>query len=329
MVARQWPLKNSILLGGSMERRPFGGAMTAIVSPFRADSKLDLDAFRRVLQSQKQSGIDGVVVAGTTGESPTLSGAEKLELLETALDLQDDGFSVYVGTGTNATESTVAEVRTMANFRNRGKGVNGVMVVAPYYNRPNQAGLALHFSAVAKAAGETPLCLYNVPARTGCTLAPVTFSGLAQEFANIVAIKEAAGDVLAMTHLRLALRSKGVARPVSVLSGDDATFPAALVTGAQGVISVTSHIIPRTIAGIVKAAQSGDLERVRALHTAAFPLSQGLFCAPNPVPVKHALSLHNLCGPYVRAPLAPLSASEQEVVARVLAEALDLGAQIL
>ena len=312
-----------------MERKPFSGVMTAIVSPFRPDSSLDTHAFLKILRMQKNAGIDGVVVAGTTGESPTLSLAEKISLLELALGEQSENFSIYIGTGTNSTEATLKEVRELSGFRAQGRGVDGVMSVVPYYNKPNQAGLRLHFSSIARSFPSVSFCLYNVPGRTACHLAPETFATLAQEFQNIVAIKEAAGDVLAMTRLRAQLSQAGVNRNIEILSGDDATFPAALVTGAKGVISVTSHIIPRTLVAILRAAQEGDLERVRALNTAAFPLSQGLFCAPNPVPVKYALSLHDFCTPTVRSPLAPLSEPEMRIVAQSLKEAELKGAQIL
>ena len=315
-----------------LHHRAFSGALTAIVSPFAAgngDHTLDLASFQRILQVQKKGGMGGVVVAGTTGESPTLTAAEKTTLLEAALAEQDDHFSVYIGTGTNSTASTVAEVAQMAAFRSKGRGVRGIMIVTPYYNRPNQAGLLAHFLEAARAAGTTPVCLYNVPARTGCTLQPTTFAELAARQDNIVAIKEAAGDVLAMTALRLALRSRGVSRPVTILSGDDATYPTALVAGAQGVISVTSHVIPRVISGLLAAAQAGDFERVRSLHVSAFPLAQGLFCAPNPTPVKYALSLHNLCSPLVRGPLISLSQGEQEIVRTALQQAQELGATLL
>lgn len=312
--------------------RPFSGALTAIVSPFLSDADdhtLDLASFKRVIASQKRGGMSGIVVAGTTGESPTLTPDEKLQLLEAALAEQDDSFSVYVGTGTNATASTVDEVAKFAAFRSRGQGVRGIMVVAPYYNRPNQAGLAWHFGQAVRAAGSTPVCLYNVPARTGCCLLPATFAELAEAHSSIVAIKEAAGDVLVLTQLRLALRARKVVRPLTLLSGDDATYPAALVAGAQGVISVTSHVIPRVISSLLSAAQAGDLERVRTLHLAAFPLAQGLFCAPNPAPVKFALSLHGLCQPHVRGPLVALSQGEQETVRAALALAQELGATVL
>jgi 4-hydroxy-tetrahydrodipicolinate synthase len=313
--------------------RPFSGALTAIVSPF-VDGKgsqptLDLEAFKAIVNDQKLGGMSGIVVSGTTGESPTLTSPEKLALLEAALPFQDDRFSVYVGTGTNATESTVSEVTQFANFRSKGIGVRGIMVVTPYYNRPNQAGLLTHLTAAAKAAGPVPVCIYNVPARTGCSLAAATFAQLVHDNDNIVAIKEAAGDVLAMTALRLALRKQGISRLVTILSGDDATFPPALVAGAQGIISVTSHVIPRVISGILNAAQAGDFERVRSLHLAAYPLSQGLFCAPNPAPVKYALHLLGRCTPTVRGPLAPLSAAEQEIVQSSLHLARELGAATL
>ena len=315
--------------GGIMERKPFSGALTAIVSPFRPDLSIDSESFLKIIKVQKNAGINGIIVSGTTGESPTLTLSEKLSLLELALSEQSESFQIYAGTGTNCTASTLEEIRMISSFRSQGKKVDGVMAVVPYYNKPNQAGLGMHFSEVAHSIPNTPLCLYNVPGRTACQLLPETFAALAKGFSNIVAIKEASGDVLAMTQLQLHLSKAALSRSIEVLSGDDATFPASLVTGAKGVISVTSHVIPRTIVGLLKAAQEGDLETVRALNTAAFPLSIGLFCAPNPVPVKYALSLHGLCTPAVRAPLAPLSEMEIDQVRKSIKDSQEKGAQIL
>lgn len=312
-----------------MERRPFTGALTAIVSPFDAENQLDLGAFRKILESQKRAGMNGVVVCGTTGECPTLRLEEKILLVETALTYQDDSFSVYVGTGTNSTETTIANMHELTGIKVQGHSARGIMVVVPYYNKPNQAGLGLHFSAVAQAFPNTSLCLYNVPGRTSCNLAPETFASLAKSHSNIVAIKEAAGDVLTMTRLSLELKAAKIDQSISILSGDDATFPASLITGANGVISVVSHVAPRCFSGLLKARQEGNLEKIQMLNMALYPLATGLFCAPNPAPVKYALSTLGLCRADVRLPLAPLSSGEQHQVERALEQARLLGATIL
>lgn len=312
-----------------MERNPFSGVMTAIVTPFSDDGSVDFPSFRKILASQKQNGIHGVVVAGTTGESPTLTLAEKQTLIETALEHQDADFSIYAGTGTNSTASTIQLTQELTAVEVRGERVRGAMIVTPYYNRPNQPGMLAHFGAVARACPEVSFCLYNVPGRTGTDLLPVTVATLAAEHPNIVCIKEAAGRVTTMSDLRLAMKSRKLTRPFAVLSGDDATYPAALLMGAEGVISVTSHVIPRTMVDILRAARAGDFERVQLLSLAAYPLGVHLFCAPNPVPVKFALALSGLCQEHVREPLVTLSESEKQTVKGALESAAGLGACVL
>lgn len=313
----------------AMERNPFSGVMTAIVTPFGEDGNVDFSSFRKILASQKENGIHGVVVAGTTGESPALTLAEKQALIETALEHQDADFSVYAGTGTNSTASTVQLTQELTAVQVRGERIRGAMIVTPYYNRPNQSGLRVHFAAVAQACSDVSLCLYNVPGRTGTDLLPTTVAALAADHPNIVCIKEAAGRVTTMSDLRLAIKSRRIGRPFTILSGDDATYPAALLMGAEGVISVTSHVIPRTMVDILRAARAGDFERVQMLSLAAYPLGVHLFCAPNPVPVKFALALTGLCHEWVRGPLVTLSEQEKSKVKGALEEAAGLGACVL
>jgi 4-hydroxy-tetrahydrodipicolinate synthase len=312
-----------------MERSPFSGVMTAVVTPFCNDGNIDFPAFRKILTAQKQNGVHGAVVAGTTGESPTLTLAEKQALVEAALELQDADFSVYAGTGTNATASTIQLTKELSAIEVRGERVKGAMVVTPYYNRPNQAGLTAHFSSVARAFPHLSFCLYNVPGRTGADLLPGTAVGLASQYSNIVAIKEAAGRVTTIAELKLAIKAQNLTQTFTILSGDDATYPAALLMGAEGLISVTSHVIPRTMVDILRAARAGDFERVQLLGLAAYPLGVHLFCAPNPVPVKYALARAGYCNEYVREPLVSLSESERSIVQGALESAAKLGAWVL
>lgn len=315
--------------GKFMKSLPFSGVNTAVVSPFFENSTLDLEAFSRLIASQKDSGIHGVVVAGTTGESPTLSLDEKKTLVEHALAQQDSQFSVYVGTGTNATSSTIETTRALTEISVRGERPRGAMIVAPYYNKPNQNGMLLHFSEVARAFPSLALCLYNVPGRTASEIHPSTLASVAKHYSNIVCIKEAAGQPTAMTAIRLALAQNDVTRDFLVLSGDDASFPASLVMGAEGIISVVSHVIPKTMVDMLSAAEKSDLAELKRLNMAAFPLSRDLFCAPNPVPVKYALSLSGQCRPTVRSPLAELSKEEKLLVERALMLSKEQGAQLI
>lgn len=310
---------------------PFSGVITAIATPFTTNGELDLVAFRALLAHLKAAGTHGVVVAGTTGESPTLSDEEKETLVREALSVRDARFRVYVGTGGNATRETVAESVKYARFRNGTSSVDGVMAVVPYYNKPTQTGQYEHFSAVAKAIGDVPLCLYNVPGRTGATLAVHTSGALFEAHGNVVAIKEAAGNVGVITELARALehsRSKGDGREIQILSGDDPTFAPALLCGATGVISVTSHVIPKAMVRMFRAAREGDLATLSALHRASYPVNADLFCAPNPIPLKWALARLGLCENVLRLPLTPLGEQEQAVVAAALEAARAAGLEL-
>lgn len=308
----------------------FSGVMTAIATPFTAQQTLDLEAFKNLLKMQKKAGIHGVVVAGTTGESPTLSTEERFQLVQVALQEQTAEFHIYVGTGTNDTKSTLEQSIFYANFSSaNGARVDGIMIVAPYYNRPNQTGLFEHFKTVCKAVGSTPVCIYNVPGRTGCTLAPTTFFKLALECENILAIKEAAGDVLVVSELAKLLNAQKFNRKIEILSGDDTTYAPALLCGATGVISVSSHLIPGAMLQILKASQTNDFLTVQKLHLATLPLNSDLFCAPNPIGLKWALASLKVCQNTLRLPLTPLEAKEITIVQAALDSVKSAGIQLL
>lgn len=304
-------------------KQPFTGVLTALATPFKVDLSLDIDALHNLLKSQKSSGVHGVVVCGTTGESPTLTKDEKDTLVAASLEYQDDTFKVYVGTGSNSTQETIELSKHYATFRAQGRSVTGIMVVTPYYNKPTQTGLQNHFLAVAHAVGDTPICLYNVPGRTGCTLQPKTIIEIAHQARNIVAIKEAAGDIRVITELRRALTQANLAQQVSILSGDDPTYAAAMLCGADGVISVTTHLIPEAMLEIWSSARTGDFTRVTQLHLATYPVNTELFCAPNPIPLKWALGTIGLCQNVLRPPLSPLEDRDIEAVASALKETKD------
>lgn len=311
---------------------PFSGVITAIATPFTTEGELDLAAFRGLLARLKAAGTQGVVVAGTTGESPTLTDEEKETLVREALAARDERFRVYVGTGSNSTRDTIAESVKYASFRNGTSSVDGVMAVVPYYNKPTQKGQDEHFSAVAKAIGSVPLCLYNVPGRTGATLSVSTAKALFESHPNVVAIKEAAGNVGVITELARALeplRAATAGREIQILSGDDPTFAPALLCGATGVISVTSHVIPKAMAGMLRAAREGDLATLSALHRASYPVNSDFFCAPNPVPLKWALARLGLCSGALRLPLTPLEEKEQALVAAALEQARAAGLELI
>lgn len=312
-----------------MTIKPFTGVLTALATPFGKDLSIDLVAFRKMLQMQRDAGLHGVVVCGTTGESPTLSKDEKELLVKTALEYQTDSFRIHVGTGSYSTQETIESSRHFSTLKVQGQTVAGIMVVTPYYNKPNQTGLKEHFLAVAKSVPTTPVCLYNVPGRTGCALQPKTLVAIASEAKNIVAIKEAAGDIRVVTDMNLALEAAGLSQQVGILSGDDPTFAPAMMCGASGVISVTTHLIPGAMLAIWKAAQNGDFKSLCRLHADTYPVNTQLFCAPNPIPLKWALAELNCCQNTLRPPMTILEEAEIVAVRQALEAVKSRGIQLL
>jgi 4-hydroxy-tetrahydrodipicolinate synthase len=288
-------------------RAPFSGVLTAIATPMKANGKsidIDYKSFDALVQHQKNNGIHGIVVGGTTGEGPTLCEGEKKELLKIALSHQSPEFKIYVGTGSHNTQLTALEAASFSTFQSDGKKVDGVMTVTPYYNKPTQSGLLAHFRVVAEAVGNTPLCLYNVPGRTSCFLAPSTVLQLAKEFSHICAIKEAAGDVKVIAEL--AKLFQGFGRRFEILSGDDLTFLPALASGATGIISVSTHVIPKEMIGIYDSFREGQVTQATQWHLKCLNINTELFCAPNPIPLKFVLHSQGRCEPDLRLPLTPL-----------------------
>ena len=298
-----------------MSQNVFSGVLTAVATPFLQSGGLDLESFGKLLSFLKTSGTQGIVVAGTTGESPTLTLPEKEALVAAALLMRTDDFKVYVGTGSNSTAETIQSSKQFANFsitkpNGESSCVDGVMAVVPYYNKPTQNGLLQHFAEVAKALGDKHLCLYNVPGRTGAALEVETALELFRKHTNIVAIKEAAGNVNTIAELACGVRrikKAGLLKQnVEILSGDDATFAPALLAGASGIISVASHLIPKAFVDMLAAAKIGDLNKLQSIHLATYALNRDLFCAPNPIGLKWALAKTGRCQNTLRLPLLPL-----------------------
>ena len=287
------------------------GVWTALVSPFNSSHELDLSAFKKILNDQREAKVTGVIPCGTTGESPTLSLAEKKTLIQTTLqELKGSGVKVVAGTGSNNTSETIEFSRWASD-----QGVDGVLLVTPYYNRPSQAGLEAHFLAVADQI-KCEVVLYNVPGRTGVSLAAETVARLAAH-PKIRTLKEASGN-MALTsdildHLSIAGKS------MDILSGDDATYLPLLSVGAVGVISVVSNLFPRAVVAMQAAADRGQFAEARKIHQQYFPLLRDLFIDCNPVPVKWAMAHVGLCDARTRLPLAPLSAAHQKKVTESLA----------
>jgi 4-hydroxy-tetrahydrodipicolinate synthase len=280
--------------------------MVAIVTPMTADGAIDWPAWDRLLDFHMDEGTDGIVVAGTTGESPVLTLAEIEELTRRAVARCRGRVKVVVGAGTNSTASTVARTRTLSAL-----GVDAVMLVTPYYNKPPQDGLLRHFSAAADASA-VPVILYNVPSRTAVDLLPATVARLARH-PQIVAIKEATAAVGRAREL-MAVLPDGFA----VLSGDDANAVEYIGAGARGVISVTANVAPRRMHEACAAALGGDLVRARAIDADLKLLHRDLFIEASPIPVKWAVARMGLIGNAIRLPLVELAPVHQETVERAM-----------
>jgi 4-hydroxy-tetrahydrodipicolinate synthase len=284
----------------------FSGSMVAIVTPMSADGAVDWSAWDRLLDFHLREGTDGIVVAGTTGESPVLSAAEIEELTRRAVLRCHGKVKVIVGAGTHATDTSVSRTRILSRL-----GVDAVMLVTPYYNKPPQEGLYRHFCAAADASA-VPVILYNVPSRTAVDLLPNTVARLARH-PRIVAIKEAtaslsrARDILSVCPAEFTL-----------LSGDDATAVDLMSIGARGVISVTANVVPRQMREACQAALSGDLVGARAIDASLQSLHKDLFVEASPIPVKWAVARMGLMGNTLRLPLVELTTAHQDTVLRAM-----------
>lgn len=286
------------------------GAFTALVTPFSEDgSAIDWEAFERLVQSQLDGGISGLVPCGTTGETPTLSDAEQREVIRRTSQLAGGKVPVIAGTGSNSTKKTIESSRAALEA-----GADGVMVVMPYYNKPSQEGMFRHVELVAKAVG-APIVLYNIPGRTGVELSVETTLRILEACPNVVGVKDATGNVM---HCQELLRR--AANRVTVLSGDDPLTLPMMVVGAQGVISVTSNLLPAPVAEVCRDALAGRWEVARKKHLALLPVHRALFIEPNPQPVKAALALSGRMRSSVRPPLVEASSACRDTLTRVLEE---------
>ncbi len=291
----------------------FRGTATALITPFR-DGAVDFEALTGLLNFQVESGISALVVLGTTGEAATMAPAERDTVIAHSLKVVNGRVPVIIGTGTNNTATAIDLSRRAEEL-----GADGVLVVTPFYNKPNQEGLYRHFSAVA-ASIRVPVILYNVPGRTGVNMLPETVLRLAADVPNIVGVKEASGDQFQCDRL---IRALAVVRPdFRVFSGNDDQAFHLVCAGGDGVISVLSNVLPAQTAAMLSAALGGNLAEARGLHLRLLPLMKDLFHESNPIPVKYAASLLGLCRDELRLPLVPASEATRELVR---ADLLELG----
>jgi 4-hydroxy-tetrahydrodipicolinate synthase len=286
----------------------FRGTFTALVTPFR-DGGVDDSAFQELIETQIAAKITGIVAIGTTGESPTLSHDEREQLIRLAVATADKRCLVLAGTGSNATQHAVADTLGAEKL-----GVDGALLVAPYYNKPSQEGLFRHFKTIADATA-LPIMLYNIPGRCSVDILPETVVRLAKECRSIVSIKEASGSVERVSELRRRLPES-----FTILSGDDSLTLPFMAVGAAGVVSVASNLFPAEVCALVRACESGDLKSATKLHRKLLPLFKDLFVEPNPVPVKTALSWHGAMSGEVRLPLCEMSDANQTRLRKTLEE---------
>jgi 4-hydroxy-tetrahydrodipicolinate synthase len=284
-----------------------GGAIVAIVTPFR-DGKVDEAALRSLIEEQIAGGTDGIAPCGTTGESTTLSHEEHDRVIEITVEAVNRRVPVIAGTGSNSTTEAIRLTRHAWQA-----GADAALVVCPYYNRPTQEGLYLHYRAIAEAV-PIPIIVYNIAGRTGVNMATETLARLA-ELPNIVGVKEASGSLKQMSDV---IRMCGP--EFSVLSGDDIFTLALMALGGNGVISVISNVVPADMAGLVDAFRAGEMEKARQLHHRMAPLIDALFIETNPVPVKTALAMMGKMACDLRLPLCRMAEKNEATLRRVMTE---------
>jgi len=284
----------------------FKGVFVAIVTPFK-NGKIDEEALRGLIDFQIAGGVDGIVPCGTTGESATLNHEEHDQVIRIAVDACKGKASVLAGTGSNSTQEAIQLSRNAKNA-----GVDGLLQITPYYNKPNQEGLYHHFSSIADAV-DLPIVLYNVPSRTSVNMVPETVVRLAK-IEKIVGIKEASGSLQAISKI-----IDNCGKDFTVLSGDDPMLWPILAIGGKGVISVTANILPAKVAALCKAAAIGDIAGARSLHYELMDINDSLFIDTNPIPVKAALHLMGKIENELRGPLIKLSKDTLERLKKAMA----------
>ena len=275
---------------------PFGKILTAMVTPFTQEGSVDYDMAIKLANYLVENGSDGLVLCGTTGESPTLSWQEQHELFIAIKTSLDSNTRIIVGTGSNSTKEAIEATQKAYKF-----GADGALVVVPYYNKPPQDGLYQHFKCVADSSIDLPIMLYNIPGRTGCNLLPETVKKL-MKCSNIISIKAASGRIEEVTELRTLCGSE-----FAIYSGDDSLLLPMLSLGAAGVVSVASHIVGLQLKEMITSFQNGDASKALNIHEKLMPLFTALFETTNPIPIKASLELLGWKVGSPRTPLAKLN----------------------
>ena len=281
-------------------RYDLGEVITAMVTPFNEKREVDYGKVESLANYLVNNGSDSILVTATTGECPTLTHEEEIEILLSAKRGVLGKGKVIMGAGSNSTETAV----TMAKNAEK-EGADAILSVVPYYNKPTQTGIVEHFSAVAEAT-ELPIILYNIPSRTGVNMTVETVKTLARKYQNIVGLKQSFGDMDTMTELRMSCPAD-----FAIYSGDDSLTLPMLSLGAHGVVSVASHLFGVEIKSMIRNFKTGDATTAKNMHQKLYPIFKKLFMAPNPIPVKAALAYKGLIEEYVRRPLTELTKTEK------------------
>ncbi len=287
----------------------FKGSGVALVTPFKENLEVDYDQLRKLCDWHVEHGTDAIIVCGTTGEASTLTEEEHSKCIEVVAEQIHGRIPVIAGTGSNATYTAVKLSKEAEQ-----SGVDGLLIVTPYYNKATQQGLIRHYTEIAESVN-IPIIMYNVPSRTGCNIQPATAAQLAKEVDNIVAIKEASGNISQIADL--AAMADGC---IDIYSGNDDQVLPLLALGGIGVISVTANIIPEDTHNLVHSFLNGDIETSRKLQLKAMELCHALFCEVNPIPVKKAVELMGLCNGYVRMPMTEMEAKNVERLKKAMVE---------
>ncbi len=285
----------------------FKGSMVALVTPFK-NGKVDEKALKELVEFHIKNGTSALVPCGTTGESATLSYDEHDRVVELTIECAKGRIPVIAGTGSNSTEEAIALTKHA-----KKAGASASLQVSPYYNRPTQKGLYLHFKAIAEAV-DIPIILYNIASRTGVNIEPETFAKLA-EIKNIIGVKEASGSLEQMSRIR-----RLCPKDFLLISGDDALTLPVMAIGGVGIISVVANIIPKDVAGMCEAFGKGDIKKAEEMHYKMLNLVKAMFVETNPIPVKTAMGLMKLCEPDMRLPLCEMLPENKEKLVKAMKE---------
>lgn len=289
------------------KRYDAGEVITAMVTPFNKNREIDYDKVEELSKHLVNNGSDAILVVGTTGESPTLTHEEELEMLSTVKRAVANKAKVIMNTGSNSTKTAIDMTKLVEK-----EGADAILSVVPYYNKPSQAGIIAHFSAIAECT-KLPIILYNIPSRTGINMSVETISTLANKYPNIVGLKQSFGDMDVISELKLSCPED-----FTIYSGDDSLTLPMLSLGVEGVISVASHIYGNEIKSMIHNFKSCQLHAAKNMHLKLYPIFKKLFMAPNPVPVKAALEKAGIIKDYVRLPLVELTEEQKTELYAVL-----------